>query len=54
MIDWAVYDRAIGLNWYAIDPDLRARVQRDCAPADRDWADPLLADFGAPQASLAV
>jgi len=47
MIDWASYDRAIGLNWYAIDPDLQARVQRDCDPEDRPWADELLSGFGA-------
>lgn len=47
MIDWAAYDRAIGLNWYAIDPDLQARVQRDCADADREWAQELLSGFGA-------
>jgi len=47
MIDWASYERAIGLNWYTIDPDLRARVRRDCSPADREWADDLLTSFGA-------
>jgi hypothetical protein len=47
MIDWAGYDRAIGLNWYAIDPDLQARVRRDCADDDRAWADELLSGFGA-------
>ena len=47
MIDWASYERAIGLNWYTIDPDLRARVRRDCSAADRDWADELLTSFGA-------
>jgi acyl-CoA dehydrogenase len=47
MIDYATLDSAIGQNWYELDPDLQARVRRDCPPEDLDWADAKLRDFGA-------
>ena len=47
MIDYATLDSAIGHNWYELDPDLQARVRRDCPPEDHDWADAKLRDFGA-------
>lgn len=47
MIDWADHERAIGLNWYEIDPDVRDRVRHDSPAEDRDWADELLSGFGA-------
>jgi acyl-CoA dehydrogenase len=47
MIDWADYERAIGLNWFELDPDVRDRVRQDSPSDDRQWADGLLSDFGA-------
>ena len=38
MIDYATLDSAIGHNWYDLDPDLQARVRRDCPPEDFEWA----------------
>ncbi len=46
MIDYASLDSAIGHNWYDLDPDLQARVRRDCPPEDLDWADAKLREFG--------
>ena len=46
MIDYATLDSAIGHNWYDLDPDLQARVRRDCPPEDLDWADAKLREFG--------
>jgi alkylation response protein AidB-like acyl-CoA dehydrogenase len=47
MIDYATLESAIGQNWYDLDPDLQARVRRDCPPDDLDWADAKLRAFGA-------
>src|SRR5436190_1335926 len=46
MIDYASLDSAIGHNWYDLDPDLQARVRRDCPPEDFEWADAKLREFG--------
>lgn len=46
MIDYATIDSAVGRNWYELDPDLQARVRRDAPPADREWVDTKLRDFG--------
>ena len=46
MIDYATLDSAIGHNWYDLDPDLQARVRRDCPPEDLEWADAKLREFG--------
>ncbi len=46
MIDYAAIDTAVGRNWYDLDPDLQARVRRDCPPADLEWTDAKLHDFG--------
>jgi alkylation response protein AidB-like acyl-CoA dehydrogenase len=46
MIDYASLDSAVGHNWYDLDPDLRARVRRDCPPEDLEWADATLREFG--------
>jgi acyl-CoA dehydrogenase len=46
MIDYATLDSAIGQNWYDLDPDLQARVRRDCPPEDLEWADAKLREFG--------
>jgi acyl-CoA dehydrogenase len=46
MIDYASVESAIGQNWYDLDPDLQARVRRDCPPEDVEWADVKLREFG--------
>jgi alkylation response protein AidB-like acyl-CoA dehydrogenase len=46
MIDYSTLDAAIGNNWYELDPDLRARLRRDCPPEDYEWADSKLREFG--------
>lgn len=46
MIDYAALDSAIGHDWYELDPDLQARVRRDCPPDDLDWAESTLHSFG--------
>src|SRR5215211_7454161 len=46
MIDYATLESAIGQNWYDLDPDLQARVRRDCPPEDLDWAEAKLREFG--------
>ncbi len=46
MIDYATLDSAAGHNWYDLDPDLQARVRRDCPPEDLEWADAKLREFG--------
>ncbi|HEX6237150.1 MAG TPA: acyl-CoA dehydrogenase family protein [Acidimicrobiales bacterium] len=46
MIDWTGIDAVVGQNWYRLDPDLQARVRRDCPPDDLDWAVGTLDHFG--------
>ncbi|HZN16090.1 MAG TPA: acyl-CoA dehydrogenase family protein [Acidimicrobiales bacterium] len=46
MIDYAALDSSIGHDWYELDPDLRARVARDCPADDRDYTEAKLHDFG--------
>src|SRR2546423_9539584 len=46
MIDYSTLDSAIRHNWYDLDPDLQARVRRDCPPEDFEWADAKLREFG--------
>ncbi len=46
MIDYATIDRAVGRNWYDLDPDLQARVRRDAPPEDLEWVEGKLRDFG--------
>ncbi|HKA94151.1 MAG TPA: acyl-CoA dehydrogenase, partial [Acidimicrobiia bacterium] len=46
MIDYSTLDAAMGHNWYDLDPDLQARVRRDCPPEDYEWADAKLHEFG--------
>jgi alkylation response protein AidB-like acyl-CoA dehydrogenase len=46
MIDYGTFEAAIGQNWYELDPDLQARVRRDCPPEDLEWADAKLREFG--------
>jgi acyl-CoA dehydrogenase len=47
MIDYGRFERAQGLNWYDIDPDLQLLMDLHNAPADRDWADGQLRRMGA-------
>jgi hypothetical protein len=47
MIDYAQYERAQGLNWYAVDPDLRFLMDYHLDVADRDWAESHLQRMGA-------
>jgi acyl-CoA dehydrogenase len=46
MIDYAALDSSIGHDWYELDPDLQARVARDCPPEDREYTEAKLHDFG--------
>ena len=46
MIDWSAIDSVVGQNWYQLDPDLQARVRRDCPADDLDWAVATLDSFG--------
>ncbi len=46
MIDYTAMESAVGANWYDADPDLQARVRRDCPAEDLDWAIATLRDFG--------
>jgi alkylation response protein AidB-like acyl-CoA dehydrogenase len=46
VIDYAAIDSTIGQDFYALDPDLQARVRRDCPPGDLEWADTKLHEFG--------
>lgn len=46
MIDYEVLDSAVGQNWYALDPELQARVRADCPAEDRGWAEDTLTSFG--------
>jgi acyl-CoA dehydrogenase len=46
MIDYQAFDRAIGLNWYALDPNLQAAMDRLLEPADRAWAEERLTEIG--------
>jgi len=47
MIDYESLERAVGHNWYQLDPDCRALVRSGCAPDDVEWADAKLSDLGA-------
>jgi alkylation response protein AidB-like acyl-CoA dehydrogenase len=46
MIDYASLDRAVGNDFYALDPDLQATVRRSCPADDLTWADGKLHEFG--------
>ncbi len=45
-IDYAKLESAIGLNWYQVDPDLRALMDRYLSPDDRGWAEERLQHWG--------
>jgi alkylation response protein AidB-like acyl-CoA dehydrogenase len=46
VIDYTAFESAVGCNWYEADPDLQARVGRDCPGEDLDWAVATLRGFG--------
>src|SRR5215204_1062990 len=46
VIDWSAIDSVVGQNWYQLDPDLQARVRRDCPADDLEWAVATLDSFG--------
>jgi len=45
-IDYAKLESAIGLNWYQVDPDLKALMDRYLSPQDRGWAEERLQRWG--------
>jgi alkylation response protein AidB-like acyl-CoA dehydrogenase len=45
-IDYSQFESAIGLNWYLIDPNLRAIADHYIGPDDRDWAEETLVRWG--------
>ena len=47
MIDYAEFERAIGLNWYDIDPDLKDTIKRYVPPGQFQVADERLREMGA-------
>jgi acyl-CoA dehydrogenase len=47
VIAWSDIDAVVGQNWYRLDPDLQARVRRDCPADDLDWSVETLDGFGA-------
>ncbi len=47
MIEYDKIERAIGENWYELDPALKARVRADCPAEDIEWAEEKLSGFGA-------
>ena len=44
MIDYESLERAVGHNWYQLDPDCRGPGADGCAPDDVEWADAKLSD----------
>jgi alkylation response protein AidB-like acyl-CoA dehydrogenase len=46
VIDYTAFESAVGCNWYEADPDLQARVRRDCPREDLAWAVATLQNFG--------
>ena len=47
MIDYEAFDRAVGQNWYRLDPELQRRVRQGCPPDDLGWAEAKLDALGA-------
>jgi acyl-CoA dehydrogenase len=47
MLDYSQFDRAIGLNWYEIDPDLQDTIKRYIPSEDVAAADERLREVGA-------
>jgi acyl-CoA dehydrogenase len=47
MIDYSAFEKAAGLNWYEVDPNLQALMDRLLDPSDRPWAEEHLQHIGA-------
>jgi len=47
MLDYSQFDKAIGLNWYEVDPDLQDTVKRYVPAEDLDAANAKLMEVGA-------
>ncbi len=47
MLDYSEFDKAIGLNWYEVDPDLQDTVKRYVPADDLDAANAKLMEVGA-------
>lgn len=47
MIDYSQFDRAVGLNWYEVDPDLQDTVKRYVPAGEFEAADARLREVGA-------
>jgi acyl-CoA dehydrogenase len=47
MLDYSEFDKAIGLNWYEVDPDLQDTVKRYVPAEDLDAANTKLMEVGA-------
>jgi alkylation response protein AidB-like acyl-CoA dehydrogenase len=47
MLDYSQFEKAIGLNWYDVDPDLQDTVRRHVAPEDFAAAEKRLREVGA-------
>src|SRR3989304_5552130 len=45
-IHYSKLESAIGLNWYEMDPGLRALMDRHLSPEDRGWAEERLKRWG--------
>lgn len=45
-IDYGKFESAVGLNWYAIDPNLNALMDKYIPDSDRDWAQDTLSHWG--------
>ena len=45
-IDYGKFDSAVGLNWYTIDPNLSALMDKYIPEGDRDWAEDTLNHWG--------
>jgi len=45
-VDYEKLESAVGLNWYEVDPNLRALMGRYLSPQDRDWAEERLLRWG--------
>jgi alkylation response protein AidB-like acyl-CoA dehydrogenase len=47
VIDYQAFERAVGENWYRLDPELQRIVRAGCPSEDREWADVKLDELGA-------
>jgi len=46
MIDYSAFEKAVGLNWYEVDPNLQSLMDRLLDSADRRWAEEHLQRIG--------